>query len=61
MNAVEKNDTWIIQKRKLLNKYTFLTEEDLHFRDGNKNVMLENLQIKLCLNEEELEKVLNNL
>jgi hypothetical protein len=61
MNAVEKNDTWIIQKRKLLNKYTFLTEEDLSFRDGNKNAMLENLQIKLCLNEEELEKILNNL
>ena len=61
MKAVEKNDTWIIQKRKLLNKYTFLTEEDLHFRDGNKNAMLEKLQIKLCLNEEELEKILKNI
>ena len=61
MNTAEKNETWMVQKKKLLNKYTLLTEEDLRFRDGNKNAMLENLQIKLCLNEEELEKILNNL
>ncbi|MCP9768669.1 CsbD family protein [Lacihabitans sp. LS3-19] len=61
MSTEEKNDIWKVQKKKLLNKYTFLTEDDLAFRDGNRSAMLENLQIKLCLNENELEKIFKNL
>lgn len=61
MNTVEKNEIWKEQKKKLLKKFTFLTEDDLNYRDGNSNAMLENLQIKLCLNEEELSKVFKNL
>lgn len=52
---------WKVQKAKMLKKFSFLTEDDLNFRDGNKDAMLEKLQITLCLNGEELKKVFANL
>ncbi len=59
-NPVERAK-WDIQRNKLLAKYSFLTPEDLSFNDGNKDAMLENLQIKLCVSPEDLNKILLKL
>ncbi len=52
---------WNEQKVKLLKKFSILTDEDLTFRDGNKDAMLEKLQIKLGKNKEELDKIIAGL
>lgn len=54
MNREKLKEEWNKQKSKLLKKFTVLTEEDLSFREGRKEEMLERLQLILGKNKEEL-------
>ncbi|MBI5373047.1 MAG: CsbD family protein [Sphingobacteriales bacterium] len=55
------DEKWDEQKAKLKARYGYLTEKDLHFADGKKEEMLNNLQIKLGKTKEELRKILSGL
>ncbi len=55
------SDNWDIQKVKMLKKFSVLTEDDLRFRSGDRDGMLEKLQIKLGKNKEELDEIITNL
>lgn len=57
MNREQLKEEWKIQKAKLLKKFSVLTEEDLFFREGQKDEMLERLQLILGKNKEELRMV----
>lgn len=57
MNREQLKEEWKIQKAKLLKKFSVLTEEDLFFREGYKDEMLERLQLILGKNKEELRMV----
>ena len=52
---------WNEKKEKLKRKYPFISEEDLHFRDGKEKVMIEILAYKLKTTEMELITILENL
>ena len=53
-----RNDKmWINQKEKLLNKFSELTEVDLHFETGRKHEMIERLGIKLRKSDAELYQI----
>lgn len=54
MNREQLKEEWRVQKSKLLKKFSVLTEEDLFFREGQKDEMLERLQLILGKNKEEL-------
>ena len=54
MNREQIKEEWKVQKSKLLKKFSVLTEEDLFFREGQKEEMLERLQLILGKNKEEL-------
>lgn len=54
MNREQLKEEWKIQKSKLLKKFSVLTEDDLFFREGQKDQMLERLQLILGKNKEEL-------
>lgn len=54
MNREQLKEEWRIQKSKLLKKFSVLTEDDLFFREGQKDQMLERLQLILGKNKEEL-------
>ena len=59
-NPVERA-IWELKKNGLLKKYSFLTTDDLSFNDGNKEVMLEKLQILLCVAAEELQTIIQKI
>lgn len=46
---------WTEQKAKLKKQFPFLTDEDLKFEEGKKNVMMNHLQITLGKTKQELE------
>ena len=48
---------WYVKKAKLKKKYPFLNDEDLLYEEGKESEMYENLQIKLELSREELQKI----
>jgi len=45
---------WNEKKEKLKQKYTIITDEDLHFREGKENEMIEMLGYKLGKTNQEL-------
>ncbi len=54
MNREKIMEEWNKQKSRLLKKFSVLTEDDLFFREGKKDDMLERLQLILGKNKEEL-------
>jgi len=58
MNTTEVKGNWNEQKGKLKLKFGYLTDNDLMFEDGKKDVMLGKLQIKLGKTKDELHKII---
>ena len=58
MNTTELKGKWNEQKGKLKKKFAVLTDNDLMFEEGKKEVMLGKLQIKLGKSKEELDKII---
>jgi len=52
---------WLAQKAKLKKAFPFLTEDDLKFATGKKDVMLNHLQITLGKTKTDLEAFLTAL
>jgi hypothetical protein len=52
---------WNEKKEKLKQKYTIITDEDLHFQDGKENEMMEMLGYKLGKTKEELRNIITSL
>lgn len=52
---------WNVTKAKLQQKFTNLTDKDLHLEDGKQDVLLNNLQQKLGKTEEELNTIISEL
>ncbi|HEY1056613.1 MAG TPA: hypothetical protein VGE24_15810, partial [Emticicia sp.] len=61
MDREQLKEEWRIQKAKLLKKFSVLTEDDLFFREGQKDDMLERLQLILGKNKEELIMVFDSI
>ena len=61
MNTTELKGKWNEQKGKLKKKFAVLTDNDLMFEEGKKEVMLGKLQIKLGKSKEELDKIIASL
>ncbi|WP_320814201.1 general stress protein CsbD [Flavobacterium sp.] len=61
MNKTGNNDTWSIQKNKLKLKFAALTDSDLLFEKGKRDVMVAKLQIVLNKTKEEVEEIIKNL
>lgn len=53
--------SWAEQKEKLKKKFARLTQNDLYFEDGKKDLMLNKLQIKLGKTKEELQAIISAL
>ena len=60
MNITEIKGTWNEQKGKLKQKFAELTDNDLMFKEGEKDEMLGKLQIKLGKTKEEILKLIGN-
>jgi CsbD-like. len=60
MNKTEIKGNWNEQKGKLKQKFAILTDNDLMFAEGKKE-MFGKLQIKLGKSKEELDKILLDL
>ena len=58
MNTTELKGDWNFLKGKLKKKFAVLTDNDLMFEEGKKEVMLGKLQIKLGKSKEELDKII---
>ena len=56
-----KEGNWNDQKRKLKQQFPILTDRDLMYWDGKKDVMLEKLQIKLGKSRDELNAIIATL
>lgn len=52
---------WNGQKAKLKKEFPFLTDEDLEYKEGKKDVMINNLQIILGKTKSDLEKIIAGL
>lgn len=61
MNPTELKGNWTEQKGKLKAKFGYLTDNDLMYEEGKKEVMLGKLQIKLGKTKEELHKMIESL
>jgi hypothetical protein len=61
MNREEIREEWNKQKAKLLKRFSVLTEDDLFFREGRKDEMLERLQLILVKNKDELNSLFEEL
>jgi uncharacterized protein YjbJ (UPF0337 family) len=61
MNNDEVKDNWNEQKSKLKKMFSWLTDEDLLFKEGKKEEMFDRLQIKLGKTKAELQKILSGL
>ncbi|OFX34491.1 MAG: general stress protein CsbD [Bacteroidetes bacterium GWA2_32_17] len=61
MNTTEIEGNWNEQKGKLKQKFAFLTDNDLMFKEGQKDEMLGKLQIKLGKSMEVLHKIIKEL
>jgi len=60
-NITELQGNWNEQKGKLKKTFAILTDNDLMFDEGKKDVMLGKLQIKLGKTKEELHKLISAL
>ncbi len=54
MKTIELNETWIEKKNRLKERFVFLTDNDLKFKEGKKEEMFEDLRIKLGKTKQEL-------
>lgn len=61
MNREKLMEEWKKTKSKLLKKFSVLTEDDLFFREGQKDDMLERLQLILGKNKEELIMIFDSI
>jgi len=61
MKNIKYNNDWDVQKGKLIEKFVYLTGNDLKFADDNKEAMFGILQERLGKTKEELQKILNGL
>jgi hypothetical protein len=52
---------WNGKKEKLKQKYTIITDEDLHFNEGKEKEMIEMLGYKLGKTKEELRNIIATL
>jgi len=50
--------TWNVQKGKLKEKFSNLTDEDLRYESGKKDEMLARVQEKLAMTKEEFDRLL---
>lgn len=57
MNAPIKGN-WIEQKRKLKQKFSFITDNDLIFTEGKNEELLDRLQLKLGKTKDELRRII---
>lgn len=58
MNTTELKGDWDLLKGKLKKKFAVLTDNDLMYEEGKKEVMLGKLQIILGKSKEELDKII---
>jgi len=58
MNTTELKGDWNLLKGKLKKKFAVLTDNDLMFEEGKKEVMFGKLQIILGKSKEELDKII---
>ena len=58
MNTTELKGDWNLLKGKLKKKFAVLTDNDLMFEEGKKEVMLGKLQIILGKSKEELDRII---
>ncbi|HBH24905.1 MAG TPA: general stress protein CsbD [Cytophagales bacterium] len=61
MNKTELKGNWNEQKGKLKKHFAVLTDNDLMFEEGKKDVMIGKLQQKLGKSKEEIEKIMKEL
>jgi uncharacterized protein YjbJ (UPF0337 family) len=61
MNSTELTGSWYEQKAKLKKKFAWLTDNDLLFETGMKEMMLDRLQIRLGKTKEELHHIISAL
>ena len=61
MNTSTIIENWNERKINLIQKFEFLTENDLKFENGKKEEMLSKLQIKLGKTKEELLRIIGVL
>lgn len=61
MNTTEIKGNWNEQKGKLKQQFAILTDNDLLYEKGKKDVMLGKIQIKLGKTKEELEQIFSDL
>ena len=61
MNSTELKGNWDVQKGKLKQKFSTLTDNDLTYLEGKKDEMLGKLEIKLGKTKEELQKLIKGL
>jgi uncharacterized protein YjbJ (UPF0337 family) len=61
MNTTEVRGNWNEQKGKLKMKFAVLTDNDLMFKEGQKEEMIGRLQVTLGKTKEELQKIIGAL
>ncbi|MBG6111599.1 uncharacterized protein YjbJ (UPF0337 family) [Flavobacterium sp. CG_23.5] len=61
MNTEELKGNWDEQKGKLKQKFAALTDNDVLFKEGQKEEMIARLQLKLGKTKEELLKIIAEL
>jgi uncharacterized protein YjbJ (UPF0337 family) len=61
MYTVALKGDWEIQKSKLKEKFTTLTDADLAFTRGKKDEMLERLQVRFGMSKQELRDLIEAL
>ena len=61
MNTTKTKGSWNVLKGKLKQKFASLTDNDLIYEEGKRDVMLGKLRIKLGKTKEELYKILSSL
>ncbi len=61
MNTTEVKGNWNQQKGLLKKQFATLTDNDLMYEEGKKDVMLGKLQIKLGKTKEELDTIFKSL
>lgn len=58
MTPKEEKLAWIQEKRKIKQRYVFLTDKDLVYEEGKKDVMLGKLQKRLGKTKEQLLEII---
>ncbi len=58
MTPKEEKLAWTQEKRKIKQRYVFLTDKDLVYETGKKDVMLGKLQKRLGKTKEELQEII---